>query len=419
MSELKTEMDQLGQAAKNAAAILAQATAETKNQALSAAAIALRSQTKTILEANAKDMAAAEKKGLSSALLDRLALTPERVDAMAFGLEAIAAFPDPVGQSLASWQQPNGLKFERISVPLGVIGIIYESRPNVTADAGALSLKAGNAAILRGGSESYHSSKAILQCLQSGLETAGLPVAAIQCVPTTDRAAVGHLLTMNGTVDLIIPRGGRGLIERIQNESRVPVLAHLDGLCHTYLHASASPAMALEIVLNAKMRRTGVCGATETLLVDQGFTDSDLKPILEALMTKGCEIRGDESICALDNRVIPATAADWDTEYLDAILSVRKVPDLAAAIAHIARHGSSHTEAIIAEDLEAVTAFQKQVDAGIVIHNASTQYADGGEFGMGAEIGISTGKLHARGPVGASQLTSYKYLVRGTGQIRP
>ncbi|MCZ4282317.1 glutamate-5-semialdehyde dehydrogenase [Kiloniella laminariae] len=419
MSELKTRMDQLGQAAKEAAGTLALASPEIKNQALYASASALRDQTETILLANAKDMAAAQEKGLSSALLDRLALTPERVEAMAAGLEAIAAFPDPVGASLASWEQPNGLKFERVSVPLGVIGIIYESRPNVTADAGALCLKAGNAAILRGGSESYHSSGAILKCLQAGLETAGLPVAAIQCVPTTDRAAVGHLLTMNGIVDLIIPRGGRGLIERIQNESRVPVLAHLDGLCHTYLHASASPSMALEIVLNAKMRRTGVCGATETLLVDQDFSDNDLKPILEALMAKGCEIRGDENICALDHRVVPATAADWDTEYLDAILSVRKVPDLAAAIAHIARHGSSHTEAIIAEDLDAVTTFQKQVDAGIVIHNASTQYADGGEFGMGAEIGISTGKLHARGPVGASQLTSYKYLVRGSGQVRP
>ncbi len=419
MSELKAQIDQLGQAAKAAAQDLALAPAETKNKALIAAAEAIRAQLPAILEANKKDMIAAEAKGISSAMLDRLALDDDRVEGMAQGLEAIAAFPDPIGKSLESWEQPNGLKFEKVSVPLGVIGIIYESRPNVTADAGALCLKAGNASILRGGSESFHSSGAILQCLQTGLETAGLPTAAIQRVPTTDRAAVGHLLTMNEYVDLIIPRGGRGLIERIQTESRVPVLAHLDGLCHTYLHASADPKMALEVVLNAKMRRTGICGATETLLVDDAFAEADLKPILDGLIAKGCEIRGDTTIQALESRANEAVDADWDTEYLDAILSVRKVSGIADAISHINRHGSHHTEAILAEDTKAAAIFQQEVDAGIVIHNASTQYADGGQFGMGAEIGISTGKLHARGPVGADQLTSYKYLVRGTGHARP
>ncbi len=419
MSELKAQMDQLGQAAKAAAQDLALAPAEAKNNALKAAAQAIRAQLPAILEANKKDMTAAEAKGISSAMLDRLALDADRVEAMAEGLEAIAAFPDPIGKSLETWEQPNGLKFEKVSVPLGVIGIIYESRPNVTADAGALCLKAGNASILRGGSESFHSSGAILTCLQSGLEAAGLPTASIQRVPTIDRAAVGHLLTMSNYVDLIIPRGGRGLIERIQTESRVPVLAHLDGLCHTYLHGSANPKMALEVVLNAKMRRTGICGSTETLLVDKTFSDTDLKPILDELMTKGCEIRGDAAIQELDSRVNEAVASDWDTEYLDAILSVRKVDGLSDAVSHINQHGSHHTEAIIAEDLSAASTFQQQVDAGIVIHNASTQFADGGQFGMGAEIGISTGKLHARGPVGADQLTSYKYLVRGEGHARP
>ncbi|WP_419902787.1 glutamate-5-semialdehyde dehydrogenase [Kiloniella sp.] len=419
MSELKAQMDQLGQAAKAAAQDLALAPADAKNNALKAAAEAIRAQLPVILEANKKDMIAAEAKGISSAMLDRLALDADRVEAMAEGLEAIAAFPDPIGKSIENWEQPNGLKFEKVSVPLGVIGIIYESRPNVTADAGALCLKAGNASILRGGSESFHSSGAILECLQSGLETAGLPTTSIQRVPTTDRAAVGHLLTMSDYVDLIIPRGGRGLIERIQTESRVPVLAHLDGLCHTYLHGSADPKMALEVVLNAKMRRTGICGSTETLLVDETFADADLKPILDELQAKGCEIRGDAAIQSLDTRVNEAVAVDWDTEYLDAILSVRKVDGIADAISHINRHGSNHTEAIIAEDTSAAAVFQQEVDAGIVIHNASTQYADGGQFGMGAEIGISTGKLHARGPVGADQLTSYKYLVRGTGHARP
>lgn len=419
MSELKAQMDQLGQAAKAAAQDLALAPEDAKNNALIAAAKAIRTQLPTILDANKKDVLAAEAKGISSAMLDRLALDNDRVEAMAAGLEAIAAFPDPIGKSLKSWDQPNGLKFEQVSVPLGVIGIIYESRPNVTADAGALCLKAGNASILRGGSESFHSSGAILDCLQTGLEEAGLPVAAIQRVPTTDRAAVGHLLTMNDYVDLIIPRGGRGLIERIQTESRVPVLAHLDGLCHTYIHEAADPNMALEVVLNAKMRRTGICGATETLLVDANYSDKNLTPILNALIDKGCEIRGDAKIQKMDSRVKEASAADWDTEYLDAILSVKRVANLKDAIAHINRHGSHHTEAIITASDDAAATFQQEIDAGIVIHNASTQFADGGQFGMGAEIGISTGKLHARGPVGADQLTSYKYLVRGTGHARP
>ncbi|MCH8153889.1 MAG: glutamate-5-semialdehyde dehydrogenase, partial [Proteobacteria bacterium] len=355
----------------------------------------------------------------SSALLDRLALDPARVEAMAEGLEAIARFPDPVGRVLAEWERPNGLKIARVSVPLGVIAIIYESRPNVTADAGGLCLKSGNAAILRGGSESFHSSAAILECLQAGLRQVGLPEAAIQRVPTSDRAAVGILLTMNDFVDIIVPRGGRGLIERVQNESRIPVIAHLDGLCHTYVHAAADPEMARRIALNAKMRRTGICGATETLLIDRAIAQDQLGPILDDLVAAGCEIRGDETVCRLEPRAVPATPEDWDTEYLDAILSVKVVDGLDSAIAHIERHGSHHTEAIVTADTAAAEAFLDRVDSAIVLHNASTQYADGGEFGMGAEIGISTGRLHARGPVGAEQLTTYKYLVRGAGQVRP
>jgi glutamate-5-semialdehyde dehydrogenase len=338
---------------------------------------------------------------------------------MAEGLEAIARFPDPIGRTLAEWERPNGLKIARVSVPLGVIGIIYESRPNVTADAGGLCLKSGNAVILRGGSESFHSSGAILDCLQAGLREAGLPEAAIQRLPTTDRAAVGILLKMNDTVDIIVPRGGRGLIERVQNESRIPVIAHLEGLCHTYIHAAADPEMAREIALNAKMRRTGVCGATETLLIDRAIAEAQLGPILDALIAAGCEIRGDETTCRIEPRAVPATAEDWDSEYLDAILSVKVVEGLDSAIEHIDRHGSHHTEAIVTADTAAAEAFLNRIDAAIVLHNASTQYADGGEFGMGAEIGISTGRLHARGPVGAEQLTIYKYVVRGTGQARP
>ncbi len=416
---LRAEMERLGRAARAAAVELAHADPGAKARALEAAAESLRHHRAELLTANAKDMEGARAKGLSDALLDRLALDPARIEAMAEGLEAIASFPDPVGRILAEWERPNGLKIARVSVPLGVIGIIYESRPNVTADAGGLCLKSGNAVILRGGSESFHSSSAILECLQEGLREAGLPEAAIQKVPTTDRAAVGILLTMSDTVDIIVPRGGRGLIERVQNESRIPVIAHLEGLCHTYIHAAADPDMACAIALNAKMRRTGVCGATETLLIDRTIAEDRLGPILDALIAAGCELRGDETVCRLEPRAAPATPEDWDTEYLDAILSVKVVDGLDSAIEHINRHGSQHTEAIVTSDAAAAEAFLDRIDAAIVLHNASTQYADGGEFGMGAEIGISTGRLHARGPVGAEQLTIYKYVVRGTGQIRP
>ena len=417
--DLRAEMARLGGAARAAATELAHADPGAKTLALEAAAATLRRRTVELLAANAKDMEAARAKALSGALLDRLALDPARVEAMAEGLETIAQFPDPVGRVLADWTRPNGLKIARVSVPLGVIGIIYESRPNVTADAGGLCLKSGNAVILRGGSESFHSSAAILESLQAGLREASLPEAAIQRVPTVDRDAVGILLTMNDSVDVIVPRGGRGLIERVQNESRIPVIAHLDGLCHTYIHAAADPGKAREIALNAKMRRTGICGATETLLVDRAVAEAQLGPILDDLIAAGCEIRGDETACRIEPRAVPATPEDWDTEYLDAILSVKVVDGLDSAIEHIDRHGSHHTEAIVTEDQAAAEAFLKRLDAAIVLHNASTQFADGGEFGMGAEIGISTGRLHARGPVGAEQLTTYKYVVRGNGQVRP
>ncbi len=418
-SDLAAEMAELGAAARAAAQELALTDSETKARALEAAATAIRAGEERILEANGRDMAAAREKGLTPALLDRLELNPARVAAMADGLEQIAAFPDPIGRTLAEWTRPNGLSIARVAVPLGVIGIIYESRPNVTADAGGLCLKSGNAAILRGGSESFHSSGAILDCLQQGLAEAGLPMGAIQLVPTTDRAAVGMLLTMNDSVDIIVPRGGRGLIERVMEESKVPVLAHLEGLCHTYVDRAADPAMARELVVNAKMRRTGICGATETLLVDRPVAESQLPGIIEDLAAAGCELRGDEAVQALDTRVIPATPEDWDTEFLAPILAIKVVDGVDAAIDHINRHGSHHTEAIVTEDSATAERFLDRVDAGIVMLNASTQFADGGEFGMGAEIGISTGKLHARGPVGAEQLTSYKYVVRGQGQARP
>ncbi|MFQ6018454.1 MAG: glutamate-5-semialdehyde dehydrogenase, partial [Kiloniellaceae bacterium] len=383
-SDLRREMARLGRAARAAAAELALAAAGAKTLALEAAAEATRRRRGDILEANAEDMAAARAKGLSDALLDRLELNPERIEAMARGLETIARFPDPVGRTLAEWERPNGLKIARVAVPLGVIGIIYESRPNVTADAGGLCLKAGNAAILRGGSESFHSSGAILTCLQAGLREAGLPEAAIQRVPSPGRAAVGILLAMHESVDIIVPRGGRGLIERVQAESRMPVIAHLEGLCHTYVHAAADPDKARKVVLNAKMRRTGICGATETLLVDRAVSGAPLKPILDDLIAAGCEVRGDETVCQTDPRTKPASPEDWDTEYLDKIISVKVVDGLEAAIQHIDRHGSNHTDAIITEDQAAAEAFLSRVDAAIVMHNASTQFADGGEFGMGA-----------------------------------
>ncbi len=417
--DLQSEMEAIGAAAKAAAARLAIATTAAKNAALEAAAAALRSESASILEANARDMAAGRDKGLTPALLDRLELTPERIEAMAKGLEDIARLPDPVGRTLAEWERPNGLKIARVAVPLGVVGIIYESRPNVTADAGGLCLKSGNAAILRGGSESFHSASAILDGLQRGLAEAGLPAAAIQRVPTSDRAAVGILLGMSDYLDIVVPRGGKGLIERVQQESRVPVLAHLEGLCHTYIDGAAELEMARRIAVNAKLRRTGICGATETLLIDRRAAETHLAPILDDLIAGGCEIRGDEAVCAQEPRAVPAAPVDWDTEYLAPILSVKVVDGVGGAIDHIARHGSHHTEAIVTEDEAAVARFFAEVDSAILLQNASTQYADGGEFGMGAEIGIATGKLHARGPVGLEQLTSYKYLVRGGGQTRP
>ncbi len=411
-------MAALGASAREAARVLAGTPTETKRAALRAAAGALAGMKAAILRANAIDMAAAREKGLSSAMLDRLELNDARVAAMVTGLEEVATLDDPVGRSLGAWTRPNGLAIERVSVPIGVIGIIYESRPNVTADAGALCLMSGNAAILRGGSESYHSSHAIAAALHEGLEAAGLPAPCIQLVPTTDRAAVGILLTMDDAVDLIVPRGGRALIERIKAESRIPVMAHLDGICHVYVHAAADPVKARDIAFNAKMRRTGICGAAETLLVDTAMRDH-LPEILAPLLEAGCEVRGDDVVRACDARVKPAQEDDWDTEYLEAILSVRMVDGLDEAVAHINRHGSHHTDSIVTEEPQAAERFMNAVDSGIVLRNASTQFADGGEFGMGAEIGISTGKLHARGPVGVEQLTTYKYKVRGDGQVRP
>ncbi|MBF0094398.1 MAG: glutamate-5-semialdehyde dehydrogenase [Alphaproteobacteria bacterium] len=412
-------MADIGRGARSAALTLGLASTDAKNAALLAAAAAIRSRRAAIAAANAQDMAAGEAKGLGKAMLDRLLLDDARIEAMAKGLEDVAALPDPVGSVLAEWTRPNGLRISRVRVPLGVVGVIYESRPNVTADAGALCLKAGNAAILRGGSESFHSSSAIMACLAEGLETGGLPVNAIQMPPTTDRAVVGEMLTMTGVIDVIVPRGGKSLVERITAESRVPLFQHLEGICHTYLHAAADPAKARAVTLNAKMRRTGICGATETLLVDRAVAAALLPAVLDDLIRAGCEIRGDAATRALEPRAVPASDADWDTEYLDAILSVKVVEGLDDAIAHINTHGSQHTDAIVTEDGAAAERFMAEVDSAITLHNASTQFADGGEFGMGAEIGISTGKLHARGPVGVEQLTSFKYKVRGTGQTRP
>jgi glutamate-5-semialdehyde dehydrogenase len=419
-SDIAELMRALGQRARAAAQQLARATPAQKSQALRAAARAIRAGRDEILAANAKDMQAARAAKLSPALLDRLLLDSGRVEAIARSIDEVVALPDPVGQVMAEWTRPNGLRIQRVRVPLGVIGIIYESRPNVTADAGALCLKAGNAVILRGGSESFHSSQAIHACLQQGLREAGLPEDAIQMVPTRDREAVGYLLgSMQEFVDVVVPRGGKGLIERVLKDARVPVIGHLEGICHTYVHRSADVEMAKRVTLNAKMRRTGVCGATETLLIDRDCLRTHFPPIADALVAAGCQLRGDAEICALDARAKPATEADWHTEYLDAILSVHVVSGVEEAIAHIGRYGSGHTEAIIATDGAAVEKFLHDLDSAIVLHNASTQFADGGEFGMGAEIGIATGRIHARGPVGAEQLTSFKYLVHGTGQTRP
>lgn len=403
--------------ARTAARRLAAMTSDQKSRALLAAAAAIREASDAIVAANAEDMAAAEASGLSGAMLDRLRLDAGRVEATAAGVEAVARLDDPVGKVIERVERPNGLVLTRVRIPIGVIGIIYESRPNVTADAGALCAMSGNAAILRGGSEAIRSNRAIHTALAKGLEEGGMPADAIQLVPVTDRAAVGAILTAEGAIDMVVPRGGKGLVARVQAEARVPVLAHLDGLNHTFIDRAADPAMARELALNAKMRRTGICGATETLLVDRGFADP--APVLAALADAGCELRGDAEIRAIEPRAVAANAEDWDTEYLDSVLSVKLVDGADAAMAHIAAHGSHHTDAIVTEDAATAERFLAEVDSAIVMWNASTQFADGGEFGLGAEIGISTGRLHARGPVALEGLTTYKWVVRGTGQARP
>ena len=418
--EIASLMDGIGRAALEAARELALARTDVKNAALVSAAQALRARAPQVLAANAKDMAAAEAAGLGGAMCDRLKLDAARIEAMAAGVEQIAALPDPVGTVVAEWLRPNGLRIQRVRVPLGVIGIIYESRPNVTCDAGTLCLKSGNAAILRGGSESHHSSTAIHACLVEGLRAAGLPDGCIQLVPTTDRAAVGYMLAaMTECIDVIVPRGGKSLIARVQQEARVPVIGHLEGNCHVYVDGAADLSMARTIVKNAKLRRTGICGAAETLLVDDACVATHLAPIVRDLLDAGCEVRGDERVQAVDPRVRAATEDDWYTEYLDAVIAARVVNGVEAAVRHIEKYGSAHTESIVTEDAATAERFLARVDSAIVLHNASTQFADGGEFGMGAEIGISTDRFHARGPVGVEQLTSYKYVVRGSGQVRP
>ncbi len=409
----------MGEAARSASAEVARAGPHKRTAALKAMAARIRTAASHILAANAEDMAAANAKGVSGAMLDRLELTPDRIEAMARGVEDVAALPDPVGTVLASWTRPNGLEISRVRGPIGVIGIIYESRPNVTADAGALCLRAANAVILRGGSESLKSSRVIADALRAGLADAGLPQDAIQLVQTPDRAAVGHMLSgLNGRLDVVVPRGGKSLVARVQNEARVPVIGHLEGLCHTYIHGKADPAKAEAIIVNAKMRRVGVCGSTETMLIDASIAPSLLPRLARALEAAGCELRGDERARAI-HPMKAATVEDWTTEYLAPILSIAVVDNIDGAMAHIARYGSQHTESIITEDGSAAERFVAEVDSAIVMHNASTQFADGAEFGMGAEIGIATGRLHARGPVGAEQLTIFKYVVRGKGQIRP
>ncbi|RWD05676.1 MAG: glutamate-5-semialdehyde dehydrogenase [Mesorhizobium sp.] len=413
-------MARTGRQARAAARPLAIATTAAKNAALVAMAEAILRNEQAILDANAIDVSNGEESGLSGSFMDRLKLTPSRIEAMADGIREIAALKDPVGDVIAEWDRPNGLHIERVRTPLGVVGVIYESRPNVTADAGALCLKAGNPVILRGGSDSLNSSAAIHACMVAGLKAAGLPQDAIQLVPTTDRAAVGEMLKgLGGDLDVIIPRGGRSLVERVQSEARVPVFAHLEGICHVYVDRSADLDMAVTIAVNAKMRRTGVCGAAETLLVDRAAAATHLVPILVALRAAGCEIHADGEVLKAFSDASPATDADWVTEYLDAIIAVKLVDGVAGAIEHIETFSSHHTEAILAEDTQAVERFFNEIDSAILLHNASTQFADGGEFGMGAEIGIATGKMHARGPVGVEQLTSFKYRVRGSGQVRP
>ena len=413
-------MNSIGAGARRAATALCGTSNEDRNRALCAAAKAIRKRRGEISAANAIDMTEGEDRGLTNAMLDRLMLDDERIEGMAAGLEAVADLADPLGRILAEWDRPNGLSIQRVAVPLGVIGIIYESRPNVTSDAAALCLKSGNAAILRGGSESFHSSQAIYQCLREGLTDAGVAADAVQMVPTTDRAAVGYLLSSMGEwLDVVIPRGGKSLIKRVQDEARVPVIGHLEGICHVYLHEAADTTMATDIVVNAKMRRTGICGAAETVLIDQKAADRLLPAVAAALLDAGCEIRGDKDVCAAIPEATAASEDDWSTEYLDAIISIRIVDDIEHAIEHIANFGSDHTDSIVTTDVAAAEQFIRDVDSAIVLHNASTQFADGGEFGMGSEIGIATGRVHARGPVGAEQLTSYKYVVRGSGQTRP
>ena len=410
---------EIGQRASKASEELGKAASTTKNQGLIEAANAIRSQSKQIVSANHKDLEITSGKGLSKAMIDRLKLDDTGIEAMAVGLEEIANLKDPVGNILDSWERPNGLAISRITVPLGVIGVIYESRPNVTADAGGLCLKSGNAVILRGGSESYNSSTAILNALRDGLRKVDLPLEAIQMIPTTDRSAVHQLLGLSKYIDVIVPRGGKGLIEAVQTESKIPVFAHLEGICHTYINEYSDPMMACDIVLNGKMRRTGICGATETLLIDMKASESHLPSILDALIGAGCEIKGDKPTQAADKRVKNASELDWSTEYLDSIISIKQVTGVDDAIMHINRYGSEHTDAIVTNDENIAEEFLSGVNSAIVLHNASTQFADGGEFGMGAEIGIATGKLHARGPIGLEQLTTFKYVVRGNGQVRP
>ncbi|MEQ1899577.1 MAG: glutamate-5-semialdehyde dehydrogenase [Devosia sp.] len=413
-------MSAIGRRARRAANVLAFTSTDAKNAALIAAAGAVIAEMPAILAANAEDVQEAKKNGISQAFLDRLTVTSSRLEGVANGLREIAALPDPVGQVMAEWDRPNGLHISRVRTPLGVVGVIFESRPNVTADAGALTLKSGNAAVLRGGSDSRRTSRAIHTCLVQGLEAAGLPLDAIQMVGTTDRAAVGEMLAgLEGNIDVIVPRGGKTLVARVQDEARVPVFAHLEGLCHTYIDASAQLQMAIDVTVNAKMRRTGICGATETLLVHKDAVATHLKPVLEALIARGCEIRGDENVCRLIPSAKAVTEEDFHTEYEDAIISVKVVADVGEAIAHIGHYGSHHTEAILSEDPISVERFFDEVDSAILLHNASTQFADGGEFGFGGEIGIATGKFHARGPVGLEQLCTFKYLVRGNGQMRP
>ena len=412
-------MAELGAQARSASRILATASTQSKNRALVAMAKSLRAEKENILAANARDVERMNANGVTGAFVDRGTLTDDRIEAMAQGIEEIAALDDPVGKVINAWERPNALQIERVRTPLGVIGIIYESRPNVTADAGALCLKSGNAAILRGGSDTHESASAIHACLVNGLRVAGLPEAAIQRVPTTDRAAVGAMLSgLNGTVDVIVPRGGRSLVERVESEARVPVFSHLEGICHIFVDKNADLEMAKSIVVNAKMRRTGICGSAETILIDKECAGTHLGPVVEALTAAGCEVRGDDAACAVSDRVIPARPEDFGCEFLDAIIAVRLVSGLPAAIDHIVTHGSNHTDAIVTDDASTAEMFLNGVDSAIVMHNASTQFADGGEFGMGAEIGIATGKMHARGPVGLEQLTSFKYKVRGTGQTR-